>query len=86
MIGGVLFLAMLAFMLNRVTLKSPAFFALLWLIYGVLCLSTNGRLLLIRPWQIECLAFWIPLLCLHFSAGSKSSGARVSLSDVSSPG
>jgi hypothetical protein len=53
-------------------------FFLLWLLYGTLCLLSNGRLLLIRPWQIEFFAFWIPLLCLYFST-------RLANSDLEEP-
>jgi O-antigen ligase len=67
-VGGCLFFIMLFSMLDRSILKPSRFFFLLWLIYGVLCLLSNGRLLLIRPWRIECFAFWVPLLCLYFSA------------------
>jgi O-antigen ligase len=75
-IGGALFFIMLFFMLNRsifksTRFKSAGFFFLLWLIFGALCLLTNGRLLLTSPWYIECFAFWIPLLCLHFSPHSR---------------
>ncbi|MDR1062323.1 MAG: O-antigen ligase family protein [Azoarcus sp.] len=70
-IGGSLFCIMLFFMLNRFIFTSAGFFFLLWLIFGALCLLTNGRLLLTYPWRIECFAFWIPLLCLHFSPRSQ---------------
>jgi O-antigen ligase len=66
-IGGGLFFFLLFAMLDRRVLQPAGFFFLLWLIYGMLCLLTNGRLLLIEPWKIEFFAFWIPLLCLYFS-------------------
>jgi hypothetical protein len=65
-IGGCLLFLLLWTMMDRRILNSVGFFFLLWLIYGMLCLLTNGRLLLIQPWEIEFFAFWVPLLCLHF--------------------
>ncbi|MDR1228416.1 MAG: O-antigen ligase family protein [Azoarcus sp.] len=78
-IGASLFCIMLFFMLNRFIFTSAGFFFLLWLIFGTLCLLTNGRLLLTYPWRIECFAFWIPLLCLHFSSPSR-------INDIAPPG
>lgn len=36
-------------------------FFLFWLLFGLLCLSTNGRLPVIRP-SVEWFALWIPML------------------------
>ncbi|MDR1661432.1 MAG: O-antigen ligase family protein [Azoarcus sp.] len=71
-IGASLLFIMLFSMLNRFSLKPPGRFFLFWLIYGMLCLTSNGRLLLTKPWYIECFAFWIPLLCLYFSTRPQS--------------
>lgn len=66
LIGGGLFLSMLFLLArNSISHRGGVFF-LLWLLYGLLCLSTNGRMLLNRP-SIEWFCFWIPLFLLYFS-------------------
>jgi O-antigen ligase len=64
-IGGGLFLLMVGFLVGR-SITKPAGFFLLWLIFGLICLSSNGRALLSRP-SIEWFAFWMPILLLYFS-------------------
>jgi O-antigen ligase len=64
-VGGGLFLLMLGLLLRRAFSQSGLFF-LLWLIYGAICLLTNGRMVLSRP-GVEWFAFWVPLLLLYFS-------------------
>lgn len=64
-VGGGLFLLMLALLLRR-ALVQPAGFFLLWLIYGAVCLSTNGRIVLSRP-SVEWFSFWLPLLLAYFA-------------------
>lgn len=62
--GGVFGLIIFAGFILNTTLQSiknnnyGLFFA--WLIFGMLCLSTNGRFPLMRP-NIEWFCFWIPL-------------------------
>lgn len=67
LVGGTLFLA-LVFSITRQWLKkrTESWFFVLWLAFGLLCLSTNGRLPLIRP-SIEWFAFWIPLFFIAFT-------------------
>ncbi|MFT3961727.1 O-antigen ligase family protein [Propionivibrio sp.] len=67
LVGGVLFLAMLLSITCRPLAKNEERpFFVFWLIFGLLCLSTNGRALLIRP-SIEWFAFWLPLFFVLFS-------------------
>ena len=66
LIGGGLFLSVLfCFAKDSIAHRRGMFF-LLWLIFGLLCLSTNGRMLLSRP-SIEWFCFWIPLFLLYFA-------------------
>lgn len=65
-VGGGLFFFMLALLLRR-ALVQPAGFFLLWLVYGAVCLSTNGRIVLSRP-SVEWFSFWLPLLLAYFAA------------------
>lgn len=75
-IGGCLFGVMLLLCLGRLFPKDSAgwFFAS-WILFGLLCLSTNGRLPLGRP-AIEWFCFWIPLFftlfCSHLSRNRES--------------
>jgi hypothetical protein len=67
LIGGVLFLTMVFSIAHRSLRKSPGgCFFVLWLFFGLLCLSTNGRLPLRRP-SIEWFALWIPLFFVLFT-------------------
>ncbi len=65
--GGFLFLAMVLSITCQSFMKKDreCNFFVLWLIFGLLCLATNGRLPLIRP-SIEWFAFWIPLFFVFF--------------------
>ncbi len=66
LIGGLLFLWLIANGLRRsFTLSNDRGFFAVWLIYGLLCLSTNGRSVFIRP-SIEWFCFWLPLLFCYF--------------------
>lgn len=66
LLGGLLFLSM-AFLLVRHAWRNPAgYFFLLWLIFGMICLSTNGRTLIAKP-SVEWIAFWIPIFLLYFA-------------------
>lgn len=66
LVGGGLFLLMLGLLLRRAFSQPSGLFFLLWLIYGAICLLTNGRMVLSRP-GVEWFAFWVPLLLLYFS-------------------
>lgn len=66
LIGGGLFLSVLFYLAKDSISSRRGMFFLLWLIFGLLCLSTNGRMLLGRP-SIEWFCFWIPLFLLYFS-------------------
>jgi hypothetical protein len=65
-IGGGLFFLMLFMVFKGLRPRQTGLFFLTWLVYGLLCLSTNGRLLVILPWRIEFFEFWIPLFLLYF--------------------
>lgn len=77
-LGGGLLLLMLALLLRH-ALVQPAGFFLLWLVYGAVCLSTNGRIVLSRP-SVEWFSFWLPLLLAYFAA----THTRVSLAQPAS--
>ncbi|WP_339523278.1 O-antigen ligase family protein [Pseudomonas sp. EA_35y_Pfl2_R111] len=66
LLGGGLLLGMLFSLSKGAMTHRRGLFFLLWLVYGLLCLSTNGRMLLSRP-SIEWFGFWIPLFLLYFS-------------------
>lgn len=62
LIGGVLATALLwSVFVHRGALSAGTGLFVFWFVYGIGCLSTNGRLPLIRP-TIEWFAFWLPLL------------------------
>lgn len=63
-VGGGVFLLMLVLLLRRALSAQVGFF-LLWFIYGALCLSTNGRMVLSRP-SVEWFSFWLPLFFVYF--------------------
>lgn len=67
LVGGFSFLAMVLVIASRaVKLNRGNSFFVFWLVYGLLCLATNGRLPFIRP-SIEWFAFWVPLFLALFS-------------------
>ncbi len=64
LVGGILFLAMVASIFSRsLAHDRERRFFVYWLIFGLICLTTNGRLPLGRP-SVEWFAFWIPLFLL----------------------
>ena len=74
LVGGFSFLAMvLAIACRSLRLGKGNCFFVFWLVYGLLCLSTNGRLPFIRP-SIEWFAFWVPLFLVLFSPGGTGTG------------
>ena len=73
LIGGGLFLSVLYFFSKDSVSNRRGTFFLLWLIFGLLCLSTNGRIVLSRP-SIEWFCFWMPLFLLYFSMRYESAG------------
>ncbi|MGK9066716.1 O-antigen ligase family protein [Stutzerimonas chloritidismutans] len=68
LLGGALAVALLwAVFVRRDALPAATGIFIFWFVFGIGCLSTNGRLPLIRP-TIEWFAFWLPLLLtLRFS-------------------
>jgi hypothetical protein len=64
--GAILFFTMAFLMLRRSILHPNGSFFLAWMSYGLLCLLTNGRLLLIKPTAIEVFSFWVPLFLIYF--------------------
>lgn len=68
--GAALFLAMVFVAVRKcLSGNAGARFFLFWLVYGVICLSTNGRMLLSRP-SVEWFAFWIPLFFMLVASGN----------------
>ena len=65
-VGGVLFFFMLGSMLRLSHIHFGNRFYLFWLFFGILCLSTTGRLPLSKPTAIEAVGFWIPLFLFYF--------------------
>ncbi len=66
-IGGSAFLLMIYCNLRlAIPARDERCFFLFWLFFGILCLSSNGRLPIIRP-SIEWFAFWIPLFFTSLS-------------------
>jgi O-antigen ligase len=82
-IGSALFFGMMFFMLRGVFLRSqkntPFFLA--WLVFGLLCSTTQGRLLLRQPSK-EWFSFWIPLFLLYFYTRDNTPGSRISVGDT----
>ena len=75
-VGGLLFLAMLVSITCRLPEKnSERCFFVFWLVFGLLCLSTNGRIPLIRP-SIEWFAFWVPLFFVVFCPAKACNNAQ----------
>jgi len=66
-IGGLLFACMFVSMVRPSYIHSKNIFYLFWLLFGVVCLAMNGRLLLIRPQEVEFFGFWLPLFLFYFS-------------------
>ena len=67
LVGGSVFLVMIFAIARRSLKNNPeCCFFVLWLFFGLLCLSTNGRLPLRRP-SIEWFALWIPLFFALFT-------------------
>ena len=67
LLGGLLFFPMVFFSLKGLSRElNERWFFLFWLLFGVLCLMTNGRFFLIRP-SVEWFAFWIPLFLVTFT-------------------
>lgn len=76
LIGGALFFAMVLSIAHQSLRKNKeCAFPILWLFFGLLCLSTNGRLPFIRP-SVEWFAFWIPLFLALFTPVKASTDDR----------
>jgi len=65
-VGGGLLVFMFASMVRFSYVHTGNMFYLLWLFFGLLCMATNGRLLLTKPVAIEFFEFWIPLFLFYF--------------------
>jgi O-antigen ligase len=77
LIGGFIFIAMILSN-TRIRPKTASVgqcFFLSWLFFGLLCLSTNGRLPFIRP-SVEWFAFWIPLFLTALTPGGSSTDRK----------
>ena len=78
LIGGGLFVAMLIQLAaSRIRNRQRPSFYDYWLVFGLLCLCSNGRHPVIRP-SIEWFAFWIPffLACYLPTPDDPSTGSR----------
>lgn len=64
LLGGTLFLGTLFLLVRRALINPRNCFFLFWLAFGLLCLSTDGRSLLVGP-ASEWFEFWIPLFLLY---------------------
>lgn len=75
-VGAGLFIAAL-WTLSRRALKRPTeSFFLAWLLFGMLCLATDGRLILRGP-SSEWFEFWVPLFLLYFFTRPETPRERV---------
>ncbi|MDR3158970.1 MAG: O-antigen ligase family protein [Zoogloeaceae bacterium] len=66
-IGSVLFLIMMFCVPLKTYFCAKRRFFLAWLLYGALCLSSNGRFLITHSGRIEILSFWAPLFLLFLT-------------------
>ena len=75
--GGLAFLVMI-FCNLRTTVQASdeRRFFLFWLLFGTLCLSTNGRLPIIRP-SVEWFAFWIPMFLASLTHATTTTNATL---------
>lgn len=71
--GGAIFCVMLFAFIGKPFGGRKEGFFILWLLYGLICLSSNGRLPLIRP-SVEWFSLWIPLFCILFFRSGRNSG------------
>lgn len=74
--GGLGFLLMLFFNARiQPTTNDERRFFLFWLFFGILCLSTNGRLPFLRP-SVEWFALWIPLFLASLTHASRHDSSK----------
>jgi O-antigen ligase len=80
--GGLAFLVMI-FCNLRTTVQASdeRRFFLFWLLFGTLCLSTNGRLPIIRP-SVEWFAFWIPMFLASLTHATTTTNATLGRSQA----
>lgn len=72
-VGGGLFIWMLWLLAQHAVQQPIKCFYLAWLVFGMICLATDGRLLLRGP-SSEWFEFWIPLFLVFFSTRYNSKG------------
>ncbi|MCL2644135.1 MAG: O-antigen ligase family protein [Betaproteobacteria bacterium] len=65
-VGGLLFVYMFVSMVRLSYIRPANMFYLLWLVFGLLSLFTNGKLPLCNPGGMEIFAFWIPLFLFYY--------------------
>jgi hypothetical protein len=70
-VGGILFLFMTFCAPIKAYINRERRFFLFWLLYGALCLSSNGRFLITQPGRVEILSFWAPLFLLFLARDTK---------------
>ncbi|MGY4531567.1 O-antigen ligase [Pseudomonas sp. TE3786] len=78
LLGGLLFIGMTLMLVRRSLRRPEGYFFALWLIFGGICLSTNGRALLTKP-SIEWISFWMPLFLLYFTTRADGKTQKNSL-------
>jgi hypothetical protein len=77
--GGALFLSMMFCAPIKTYINRECRFFLFWLLYGALCLSSNGRFLITQPGRVEILSFWAPLFLLFLTRDAKDMEYEVNL-------
>jgi len=76
LVGGFIFVAMiLTIAFQPLRANRERLFFISWLAYGLLCLSSNGRLPFMRP-SVEWFAFWIPLFFVLFNPAETRNATR----------
>lgn len=65
-VGGLLFAYMVGVMFRFSYFHSENKFFLYWLLFGILCMTTNGILPLVKPVKMEYLVLWMPFFLLYF--------------------
>lgn len=80
--GGLAFLLMI-FCNLRTTVQASdeRRFFLFWLLFGTLCLSSNGRLPIIRP-SVEWFAFWIPMFLASLTPATTTTNTTLGTSQA----
>ncbi|MDR2926071.1 MAG: O-antigen ligase family protein [Azoarcus sp.] len=66
-VGGVLFIYMIVTVFRFSYIHAGNRFFLYWMLFGALCMVTNGRLPLLRPSHVIYIGVWIPFFLFYFS-------------------